>query len=194
MGYWNWFQPADQGRDGGEPALIAGIAREVRDVDPRQVFIAGFSAGGAMAAVLVSTHPDVFAAAGVHSGLPYRAASDVGSAFAAMRAPRPGSPSPRPLIVFHGDADGTVAVGNADRLVDHLAGGHATTTTSEPASGRRFTRTEYRDADDRPSGERWIVHGSGHAWSGGTVDGSYTDPAGPDASAEMVRFFLDLRT
>jgi poly(3-hydroxybutyrate) depolymerase len=153
------------------------------------VFVAGFSAGGAMAAVLVATHPDVFAAAGVHSGLPYRCASDVASAFAAMRDPRSGSPSPRPLIVFHGDADPTVAVGNADRLVD--AGGQATTTTSEPKSGRRFTRTVYRDDTGRPSAERWIVHGSGHAWSGGTVDGSYTDPAGPDASAEMVRFFLD---
>lgn len=177
MGYWNWFQPADQGRDGGEPALIAGIVREIPDVG--RVFVAGFSAGAAMAAVLAATHPDVFVAAGVHSGVPYRAASDVPSAFGAMRDPRAGAPVPEPipLIVFHGDADRTVAVGNADRLVD---GRGAATVTTE----RGFTRTVYADA------EKWIVHGSGHAWSGGTANGSYTDPTGPDASAEMVRFFL----
>jgi poly(hydroxyalkanoate) depolymerase family esterase len=196
MGYWNWFQPGDQSRDAGEPAVIAGIAREIvaaEDADPGRVFVAGFSAGGAMAAVMAATYPDVFAAAGVHSGLPYRVATDVASAFAAMREARPGAvpARPVPLIVFHGDADGTVVAANADRLVDPPAAtARAETTTHEPASGRRFTRTVYRDAGDRAVAERWIVHGSGHAWSGGAAHGSYTDPEGPDASDAMVRFFL----
>jgi poly(hydroxyalkanoate) depolymerase family esterase len=196
MGYWNWFQPGDQARDAGEPALIAGIAREIvatEGADPGRIFVAGFSAGGAMAAVMAATYPDVFAAAGVHSGLPYRAATDVASAFAAMREARPGAAPARavPLIVFHGDADGTVVAGNADRLVDPPAAtARAETTTHEPANGRRFTRTVYRGAGDRAVAERWIVHGSGHAWSGGAAHGSYTDPDGPDASDAMVRFFL----
>jgi poly(hydroxyalkanoate) depolymerase family esterase len=200
MGYWNWFQPGDQERGRGEPELLAGITREIQGtyaVDRRRTFIAGFSAGGAMAAVMAATYPDVYAAVGVHSGLPYGSAVDVPSAFAAMHQPRPGLPVARtvPLIVFHGDADGTVAVGNADRLLDQHAAAAATaaTTTHEPVIGRRFTRTEYRDGRGAALAERWIVHQSGHVWSGGVVGGSYTDPEGPDASAEIVRFFAEVQ-
>jgi poly(hydroxyalkanoate) depolymerase family esterase len=192
MGYWNWFQPGDQHRDGGEPALIAGIAREIRSghaVD--RAFVAGFSAGGAMAAVLATTHPDLFDAAAVHSGLPARCAGDVASAFAAMRDPVRGVPTSVPLIVFHGDADPTVHVGNADRLLDQYAGATAAADTHEPVAGRRFTRTEYVDGAGRTVAERWIVHGMSHAWSGGPAGGSYTDPDGPDAAAEMIRFFAE---
>jgi poly(3-hydroxybutyrate) depolymerase len=112
-----------------------------------------------------------------------------------MREPRAGAPTDAriPVIVFHGDADATVDVGNADRLLDgHAAVAVAATTTHEPVSGRRFTRTRYVDGGDRTVAERWIVHQSGHAWSGGRAGGSYTDPAGPDAAAEMIRFFAEV--
>lgn len=195
MGYWNWFQPADQRRGGGEPALIAGIAAQVAGayaVDAGSVGIAGFSAGGAMAAVVAAAYPEVFAAVGVHSGLAAGSAHDVASAFAAMRdgAARPVGTSV-PLIVFHGDADTTVDHVNADCLVraDAPATGRPPVTeTRQAPGGRRYTTRVYADADGTPMVELWTVHGAGHAWSGGRSGGSYTDPQGPDASAELVRF------
>ncbi len=203
---WNWFKPVDQQRERGEPALIAGITRDViasHSVDPARVYVAGLSAGGAMAAVMIHTYPELYAAAGIHSGLPYRCAHDLPSALAAMkggiRARRgqlaDGHDGPtvpkRPLIVFHGDADATVHPSNGSALVrefsastspvaealDRQAGGRACT-------GRRLTAANGIDA------EYWIIHGAPHAWAGGSVRGTYTDASGPDASAEMVRFFL----
>ncbi|MEO6226616.1 MAG: PHB depolymerase family esterase [Thermomonas sp.] len=204
---WNWFRPQDQARGGGEPALIAGMTAQVGAdyrVDPARIYVAGLSAGAAMAVVLGQTYPDVFAAVGAHSGLPYRAASDVGSAFAAMRggatrSPRaglPGSGTVIPTIVFHGDLDNTVAVANGDAIVAEQT---RFTGDSRPAStrdsgtapgGRRYQRNTFVDAAGRLVVEDWRVHGGGHAWMGGSASGSYTDPQGPDASAEMVRFFL----
>ena len=196
-GYWNWFQPEHQQAGSGEPAILAGLTREVlatHPVDPKQVYVTGLSAGGAMSAVMAAAYPDLYAAAGVHSGLGYRSASDMVSAFGAMRSGGAAQTTGRvPLIVFHGADDTIVAPVNAERL---LAGCTAATgpTTVTVAGGtdgdRRYRRTVVAGADGNAAAECWIVNGAGHAWFGGDAVGSYTDQQGPSASAEMVRFFL----
>lgn len=179
---WNWFRPEDQQREGGEPALLAALTQEVMaelGLPPGRTAVAGLSAGGAMAAILAVTHQDVFVAAGVHSGLPARAARDVGSAFAAMRGgAQVEQGDGAPLIVLHGTADATVSAANAEALVP--PGG---VETRHEGGGRRWTRRV------APSGsELWCVEGASHAWFGGDRSGSYADPMGPDASAEIIRF------
>lgn len=200
---WNWFRPGDQRRDGGEPSIIAGITREVSSayrIDPRRVFVAGLSAGASMALILGEMYPELYAAVGVHSGPRYWAAHDVPSAFAAMqgggRAKRSPASSSPPTIVFHGDQDRTVNASNADAIVEHVtsATGQEPMRVSDQAGtapgGRQYRRTDYVDLASNSVAEHWVVHGAGHAWSGGSQSGSFTDPTGPDASAEMVRFFL----
>jgi poly(hydroxyalkanoate) depolymerase family esterase len=209
---WNWFNPGDQERDGGEPALIAGITRQImRDysVDSARIYVAGLSAGGAAAAIMGADYPDLYAAVGVHSGLACGAARDLPSAFAAMRRGAAGTlrgPSSEvmagdaartvPTIVFHADGDTTVHPSNSDHVLAQAGttAGKLTTTVEhgEVANGgRRFSRTLHADICGIAVLEQWTVHGGGHAWSGGSPEGSYTDPPGPDASRAMLRFFLD---
>ncbi|SLN65848.1 Esterase PHB depolymerase [Roseivivax jejudonensis] len=181
---WNWFRPEDQGRTHGEAAILAGLGQALSaEFDcPGRVFAAGLSAGGAMAAILGESHPEVFAAVGVHSGLPAGAARDMPSAFAAMRGDvHHGRPAAGPVIVFHGTADRTVAPGNADAIVTGSG-----IEQSESGNGRSWTRLVTQDGS-----ELWRVAGAGHAWFGGDPAGSYADPTGPDASAEMLRFFME---
>ena len=199
---WNWFRTGDQRRGGGEPSLIAGITRQImRDhaIDPKRVYVAGLSAGGAAAAIMGATYPDLYASVGIHSGLACGAASDLPSAFVAMRqgngpeAIRKAG-SPVPTIVFHGDRDTTVHPNNGDRILEQSA--KATSPTAKVLRGRvpdghAYTRTILTDAGGRAISEHWNIHGAGHAWSGGSPAGSYTDPRGPDATREMLRFFLE---
>jgi len=219
---WNWFKPQDQLRGAGEPSLIAGIVREVAQrhgADPRRIFVAGLSAGAAMAVVLGETYPELFAGVGAHSGLPYGSAHDIPSALAAMKGGRSAMPgldnvpgaagTPRrkavqavPVIVFHGDRDSTVRQKNGAHIVQQARDAHGaqgedadlrvSTQSGVTSGGREFSRTVHADPEGQPRIESWTLHGAGHAWSGGHASGSYTDGTGPDASAEMVRFFMSL--
>jgi poly(hydroxyalkanoate) depolymerase family esterase len=207
---WNWFNTGDQRRGQGEPSLIAGLTRQIVGdfaVAPGRIYVAGLSAGGAAAAVMGSTYPDLYAAVGVHSGLACGAASDLPSAFAAMRKGAPpaaagsrqrgGFAGAVPTIVFHGDRDTLVNPVNGDQVIAQAkvaADLRTSVSRGQTPGGVHYTRIVQADANGRPMLEQWVLHGAGHAWSGGSVAGSYTDPRGPDASREMMRFFLQHAT
>ena len=213
---WNWFQTTDQQRGKGEPSIIAGLTQEIirtYHLDARRVYIVGLSAGGAMAAILGITYPDLYAAIGVHSGLAYGTAHDLPSAHAAMQ--HGGSSATRRVagtrreprvraIVFHGDQDTTVHPCNGDQIVEQwrahyseagkgetVGGAHLRVSVSvgQVADGHAYTRSSYHDMSGRAVMEGWLIHGAGHGWSGGSSYGSFTDPKGPNASQEMLRFF-----
>src|ERR1700681_4727970 len=217
---WNWFQASNQRRDQGEPAIIAGLIRELLPtygLDHERVYVGGLSAGGAMAVILGRAYPELFAAIGVHSGLPYGTAHDLPSAFAAMhQRDAPGAriahrENPQawrggiPTIVFHGDLDTTVHPRNGEKVASQSAGasafnagnGSSTAAATEEAcagrtpGGHSYTRRLFKDVAGKVVGEHWLVHGAAHAWFGGDPRGAYTDPKGPDASSEMMRFFLE---
>ena len=206
---WNWFNPQDQQANQGEPALIAGITQAVMHdyaVDKRRVYIAGLSAGGAMAAIMAQVYPELYAAVGVHSGLAAGSAHDLMSALNAMRSGSRSALTPKPTqrfvptIVFHGDQDQTVNQVNAEQV---LSQAKATLQASNdeyfnvdkqqitPPQGRSYTRTQFKDAQQHTQIEYWLIQGAGHAWAGGSPAGSYTDPQAPNASREMLRFFLE---
>lgn len=225
---WNWFKHNHQQRGSGEPALLADLVRTLmrsHGIDARRVYVAGLSAGGAMAAIVATAYPELFAAVGVHSGLPPGAAGSVSEALAAMRCgegaatrrPLRGSgaatarghaPAPVPTIVFHGDLDATVHPRNGEQVVaaalhaahgaigaigaNGTAGPTAAAQVQQGVSrhGRPYTRTTHLGPQGRALAEHWLVHGAGHAWSGGQASGSFTDTDGPDATREMLRFFF----
>jgi poly(hydroxyalkanoate) depolymerase family esterase len=215
---WGWYDPAHRRRASGEAALIAGITREVmagHPVDPARVFVAGISAGGAMALVQAATYPELYAAVGVHSGIMFGQADDLQQALAAMQG-RGRHPAvladavvaamgerarALPAILFQGAADPLVATENAHTIADgwlrvlsRLGAqvGAAPREQTLQVNGRTVRRTDFPAADGRVLVERWIVDGLGHAWSGGSVDGTFADPLGPDATREIVRFFLEV--
>ncbi|GHE19761.1 alpha/beta hydrolase family esterase [Halomonas urumqiensis] len=213
---WNWFKAQDQQREGGEPAILAGMARQViatHGLDAGRVYVAGLSAGGAMATTLAMTYPDLFAAVGVHSGLPHGVAQSLPDALGAMqggKSPLGGAGAARasgwasdvPVIIFHGDRDPTVHPSNADRVAAQYAasrrtgdsanrheGARVTVERGQVVNGHGYVRTTHHDAKGTPRLEHWRIEGAGHAWSGGSERGSHTDPKGPDATREMLRFF-----
>lgn len=204
---WNWFRPGDQGKASGEPAVIAGITREImagEPIDPARVYVAGLSAGGAAAAIMAEAFPELYVAAGIHSGLACGSARDMASAFAAMqgkgKAHRPSSSQTYvPVITFHGDRDTTVHPVNSQKIhaawesSPTLSGLRRKSTEGRSQGGQAYRKTELLDGEGRSLSEDWLLKGAGHAWSGGSATGSYTDQAGPDASREMVRFFLQHR-
>lgn len=196
---WNWFNAIDQQHGQGEPSIIAGIAQQIIDeypVNERQVYVAGLSAGGAMAVIVGTLYPELFAAVGVHSGLPFASAQDLPSALSAMKrgasnSHKAGNGS-QPIIVFHGDSDTTVNPRNGEQVIEQRLHSHKGAPSIQSGSvpnGYRYTQTTHTKADGTPLGEHWVVHGAGHAWSGGSAHGTYTDAKGPDASREMLRFF-----
>ncbi len=225
QGCWNWFLPEHQQRGAGEPELIAGIARRLiaaesgPSVDPRRIFVAGLSSGGAMALILAACYPDLFAAVAVHSGLPYRSAHNVASAFAVMGHADANAPDgdaihaamgaharPVPSLVIHGTADGTVAPKNASNILaqsmhaNRLAAPQTcahdpakpnTTQLVKADAGLVYTRSRWIDAHGALMHESIEVHDLGHAWSGGAPGGSYTDPRGPSATEAIWAFFAD---
>jgi poly(hydroxyalkanoate) depolymerase family esterase len=212
---WNWFKHNHQQRGSGEPALIAGMTQAVmkeHNIDPRRVYIAGLSAGGAMAAIVAGAYPELFAAAGVHSGLPGGVAGNLpealglmntgsassslpaGSAFGKAARAKPQPLVPVPTIVFHGDADRTVHPRNGEQVIAAALGDAAGSPRVEQGvspQGRRYTRSVHQDGEGKSLAEHWRVEGAGHAWSGGDAKGSYTDARGPDATREMLRFFFE---
>ncbi|MGQ5525216.1 extracellular catalytic domain type 1 short-chain-length polyhydroxyalkanoate depolymerase [Chitinimonas sp. PSY-7] len=208
---WNWFRESDQQRGRGEPAIIANMTQEVMQryrIDKTRVYVAGLSAGGAMAVVMGKTYPDLYAAVGVHSGIPYAAATDIPSALAAMqqglakrlrRVNKQAVTNTLPTIVFHGDSDTTVHPRNGDHVIKQTRAGSSNTSEAFKCSswqgsvpqGHHYTVSVHRNEQGEPVVEHWVVHGGGHAWSGGSKQGTYTDSMGPNASQEMVRFFLE---
>jgi poly(hydroxyalkanoate) depolymerase family esterase len=213
LGSWNWYDTRHQVAEGGEPSVLVGLTRKIvadHAVDERRVYVAGMSAGGAMAVILGQAFPNVYAAVGVHSGIPRGAAHDLMSALRTMNSGPPedrpesmpgqaGIVHSMPTIVFHGDRDQTVHPLNAEAVLAQalrLKGGAADTAGAPRAGptrmpgGREVTMSTHRRRKGRADAELWIVHGAGHAWTGGSAKGSFTDESGPDASREMLRFFL----
>lgn len=208
---WNWFKPAHQRRERGEPKRLAALTRDVCEahpIDARRVFVAGLSAGGSMALILAETYPELFAAVGVHSGLATGVARSLPQALAVMKSGDPGKVRstskasrevmlPKPHFVIHGGNDAVVHSDNAQLIVDaclaRVADGSRISVRERHGKGARqraYSLTIYRDRGRGVICEHWHVPTGAHAWSGGDPAGSHTEAEGPDASAEMVRFFL----
>lgn len=209
---WNWYDTNNQQRDRGEPALIHGMTRDVMAkyaVGRHRVYLAGISAGAAMATLVAVAYPETYNAIALHSGMEYRAADNVMEALAAMKD---GGPDPRaqgaaaltamgarakviPVLIVHGSKDTVVPpLHAAQLLVQWLVVNGAMDAPRDESShvledGYRYTRAQYTNRDGRVVVESIVVAELGHAWSGGSAEGTYTDAKGPNATDEMIRFF-----
>jgi poly(hydroxyalkanoate) depolymerase family esterase len=210
---WNWYVPGEIHRGRGEAAIIANLTMQVmRDegIDPHRVYLAGISAGAAMAANLAAGYPELFAAAAFHSGLPAFVATDTPSALAIMaKGPAESDELGQlafeemgsrarvvPVIAIHGAADPSVSIVNLRATARQWAVANALAAHASAPDP-----VEMHPADHRLSGQRyvlsngtvlaeaWRVDGLAHAWSGGSAAGSYTDPSAPDATTMMIEFF-----
>jgi poly(hydroxyalkanoate) depolymerase family esterase len=225
MKCWNWFNPKHQSRDAGEPSILAVIVEQVRsscNIDPDRVYIAGVSAGGAMAVIAAATYPDLFAGVAVCAGAEFKAAASVSGGLAVMKQ---GGPDPiqqgqaafeamkdglarkprrrMPVIVFQGTADNRVNPVNAEQVIAQWKQTNACLAASNGEIG--FVASEKVIAGQVPNGytyhrhvytdqgrlfmEKWMIEGLGHAWSGSPQLHQHGDPKGPNASAEIWRFF-----
>ena len=220
---WNWYDPAHQRRDDGEPSLIVGMTRQVsRDwaVDSQRVYLAGISAGAAMASIVAISYPDVYAAAALHSGIPYRAASTVMEAVGVMAKGAPDTARlarlaleamgtrarPIPAIIVQGADDPIVRPVNATHTRDAwvamnaLARGKSSASATLDVNARRtefsagglaVVRECFGESTARTCEvETLLVSGLGHAWSGGSKLGTFTDERGPDATEAIMHFLL----
>jgi poly(hydroxyalkanoate) depolymerase family esterase len=203
---WNWHDPKNQSRGEGEPAIIASLTRHAMALgraNPARIYIAGISAGGSAAAITGAAYPDLYVAVGVHSAVARGGIRSLGAALSAMRGKAGAVLSSRlprqlPTIVFHGDNDRIVDASNAAGFLTNLERSNIGSVVSRAhrarsEGGRDYTKRIYQDHSGITLLEDWTIHGSGHSWSGGSAAGLHTDPAGPDASREMVRFFLARR-
>lgn len=187
---WNWFDAKHQAREAGEPAIVAGITRRVTEthsIDTAQVFLAGISAGAAMANIVAVTYPELFASVALHSGIEYKSATSV---LDARRAMTEGGADPVALgKLAH------AAMGDRARIIPVIIinGGQ---DKSVPPLHAHQLEVQWRTIAELQGGEpvvkTIIVEPLGHAWSGGSADGTYTDPNGPDATREILSFFFPL--
>jgi poly(hydroxyalkanoate) depolymerase family esterase len=209
MSCWNWFDPNHMQRGSGEPSIIAGITDWVQQhysVDPQRIYVAGFSAGAAMAAVMGVTYPDRYAAIGIGSGIQYGGSSlDPTQAGQAAYKAMGTYSRPMPTLIFHGGQDQIVPVSNADKLVKQwqttddlsddgsingsIPAGPVKTLGEQSTGGQSYTITRYEDGHGRELVQSWLVPDMGHAWSGGCSCTAYSDPAGPDETVAMYSFF-----
>jgi len=219
---WTWYDPGHQGRGAGEPSILAGMIEEVvrtHGGDPGRVYLAGVSAGAAMASLVAAAYPELIAGLALHSGLVYAAAGSVGDALGAMQrgaaSPEPhaerahAAMGPRarviPTLVLHGEADQVVAPINGAQaarqwfLTNALSRGQPLDTTSGATDhvqgevgGYGVRRSTYRAKDGTPLAHLVLVRELGHAWSGGSAEGTFTSERGPDATMEVLDFFSRL--
>ncbi|HWE10686.1 MAG TPA: PHB depolymerase family esterase [Solirubrobacteraceae bacterium] len=209
---WNFFQSADMSRGSGEPAIISGMTQMVQQkytVDTKRTYVAGLSAGGAMSSVMAATYPDIYAAAGIGSGCEYAASATCAgsksadptqaaqSAYSAMGS----YARVMPVILFEGDQDTTVPPVNAQQAVQQwqstdglvskssMPAAAMNVTNGTAPGGQTYTISHYGDGQGHEIIQSWLVHGMGHAWSGGSSSEQYADPSGPDETAAMYAFF-----